>query len=393
MRISSGVREGVEWMRAVLQHEARTRKPTWTAAVSLATLLSISGVVVTGTAAAANGKPTGSVLSSATASVPSELAPLATGKRIAYVTTDVRGASITATGLVLTPKKKKKNKTVVWGHGTTGLADKCAPSDHQEVFWPEARAALAQLLKRGWTVTAPDYPGLGTPAAHPYLVGGSAGRSMIDSVRAARNLDSGLSVQYVLDGHSQGGQGALFGGELAPSYDGPLVLRGVAAVAPASNVDLLAPEIPGTPAQGYLVMALYGLHAVEPGFNPQSVLAGPAKQRLPVLQSGCLYKILDAYDSLTKTELLVGGALPQSVIDKLALYDNPAQSASSAPILVVQGTADEAVPYTVTAQVLIPQLNAYDQPVQYVEIAGASHDGAVFDSVETVASWIAARFG
>jgi hypothetical protein len=42
-----------------------------------------------------------------------------------------------------------------------------------------------------------------------------------------------------------GGQGAPFAGELAPSYDGALVLSGVAAIAPVSNADLLAPLIPG----------------------------------------------------------------------------------------------------------------------------------------------------
>ena len=68
---------------------------------------------------------------------------------------------------------------------------------------------------------------------------------MIDSVKAARNLDSALTTQYAIDGHSQGGQGALFAGQLAPSYDGALVLKGVAAIAPVSNADLLRPADPG----------------------------------------------------------------------------------------------------------------------------------------------------
>ena len=32
---------------------------------------------------------------------------------------------------------------------------------------------LARLLARGWVVVATDYPGLGTPGPHPYLVGQS----------------------------------------------------------------------------------------------------------------------------------------------------------------------------------------------------------------------------
>ncbi|MGK5682679.1 alpha/beta fold hydrolase [Actinoplanes sp. URMC 104] len=360
-----------------------------------AALLSI---VVALSAALLSGNParaallSGAVLSSSAAALPAELAPLANGKRISYVSTNVNGVVVTATGLVLTPKTGKNNKIVVWGHGTTGLADQCAPSTSQAVFWPEARAAIAELLARGWTVTAPDYPGLGTALPHPYLVGASEGRSMIDSVKAARNLDASLGTQYAIDGHSQGGQGALFANELAAAYDGPLTLRGVAAIAPVSNADLFAPLIPGTPAQGYLVMALYGLQAVDPTVNPVTLLAPPARQRTGVLQTGCLYQILEAYESLTAQQLLVGGALPQSVITKLSRYANPAQKPSTAPILLVQGTADEAVPYVITAGPLLTQLGAYSQPVEFVELDGATHDGAVFQSTTTVANWIAARF-
>jgi alpha-beta hydrolase superfamily lysophospholipase len=370
----------------------RQKAPRRSAGRWLTAFLGVIGVLVTGSPAVAAEHSPGTVLSATPASLPTELRPWATAKRIEYVSTDVRGETISVTGLVLTPKTNKKSRTVAWGHGTTGLADQCAPSNHQDVFWPEARAAVAELLKRGWTVAATDYPGLGTPAAHPYLVGGSAGRALIDSVKAARNLDHSLSAQYAIDGHSQGGQGALFAGELAPSYDGSLVLRGVAAIAPVSNVDLLAPSIPGTPNQGYLVMALYGLAAVDSNFGPPTVLAPQAQHLTPVLQSDCLLKILDAYSSLTATELVVDGALPEPVVNKLAHFDNPAQSAPSAPILIVQGTADEAVPYEITAGPLLDELNAYHRPVQFVPIEGATHDGAVFSSVTLVANWIAARF-
>ncbi|MFI7543599.1 alpha/beta fold hydrolase [Actinoplanes sp. NPDC049599] len=362
----------------------------WVAAFQVA-LLSTAILLFAGTPAKAAVAP-GTVLLSVTATLPGELAPLATGKRIAYVSTSVTGSTITATGLIITPKTNKKNRTVAWGHGTTGLADQCAPSASQAVFWPEARAAIAALLAKGYTVAAPDYPGLGMPSAHPYLIGLSEARSMIDSVKAARNLDSKLTTAYAVDGHSQGGQAALFAGELAPSYDGALVLKAVSAIAPVSNAQIFAPLIPGMPGQGYLVMALYGLSTVDPTFNPNSVLAPPAQQKAPVLQSGCLYEILDAYAPLTASQLLTGGTLPDPVVAKLAQYVNPAQSAPSAPVLLVQGTDDEAVPYFLTADLLVDQLQAYGtQPVTFVPVSGANHDGAVFATTTQVADWIAAR--
>jgi hypothetical protein len=367
------------------------RHHTRRAAVAGAALTIFLGGVATAAPSAASAGPPGTVLAGAPAPLPPELAPLATAKRISYVSTGVSGATVTVTGLILTPRTRT-GRTVVWGHGSTGLADRCAPSGHPGVFWPEARAAIAGLLRHGWTVTAPDYQGLGTPGPHPYLIGGSEGRSMIDSVKAARRLDSRLSTEYVVNGHSQGGQGALFAGELAPAYDGVLNLRGVVAIAPASNVDLLAPAIPGTPGQGYLVMALYGLAAVQPSFDPLTVLAPPARQRVPVLQSGCLLEILEKFRSLPARDLLINGALPQPVVDQLARYANPAQAAPSAPILLVQGTADEAVPYDITAGPLLSRLRAYPQPVRFVPLRNETHDGAVFASVKLVADWIATRF-
>lgn len=360
----------------------------------LAVALTMAGTGLLGAipASAAAAAPPGTVISDTAATLPPELTPLATARRISYASTTVTGSAVTVTGLVLTPTGPKANRTVVWGHGTTGLADRCAPSDNLGVFWPEARAAIAELLGRGWTVTAPDYQGLGTEGAHPYLVGGSTARAMIDSVKAARHLDNALSPQYVLDGHSQGGQGALFAGELAPAYDGDLTLRGVAAIAPVSNVDLLAPLIPGTPGQGYLVMALYGLQAVEPSFDPLKVLGPLARRRVPVLESGCLYEILAEYQSLQAGQLVLGRKLPQPVVDRLAHYDNPAQQPPSAPILLVQGTADDAVPYDITAGPLFSQLDAGSQPVTFVPLENETHDGAVFASVTVVADWIAARF-
>jgi len=370
-----------------MSHALRRR----TIAALAVAFLTTAGLTVAGAPANAATTP-GTVQSSATSSLPPELTPLATGKRITYYTTSVTGAAITATGLIMTPRTGRVNRTVVWAHGTTGLADQCTPSTNFNVFWPEARAAVAALLAKGFTVAAPDYPGLGTSQSHPYLIGGSEGRAIIDSVKAARNLDPSLSSQYAIDGHSQGGQGALFAGELAPSYDGNLTLKGVSAIAPVSNADLFAPLIPGTPGQGYLVMGLYGLQTVDTTFSAMSPLATPAKLRTPVLATGCLNEILSAYQSLNANQLLVGGTLSDAVVADLVHYVNPAQQPSSAPILLIQGTDDEAVPYDITAQALLPELQQYSQPVQFVPVQGADHDGAVTATTGLVADWIAARF-
>lgn len=46
---------------------------------------------------------------------------------------------------------------------------------------------LDQALAAGWGVVATDYAGLGTTGPQPYLIGQGEGRSVLDSIRAARN--------------------------------------------------------------------------------------------------------------------------------------------------------------------------------------------------------------
>ena len=68
-----------------------------------------------------------------------------------------------------------------------------------------------ELLDQGWVVTASDYQGEGTPGLMPYLAGVSAARNTIDIVRAARQLPAAhASKRYVVWGHSEGGQTAMF---------------------------------------------------------------------------------------------------------------------------------------------------------------------------------------
>jgi pimeloyl-ACP methyl ester carboxylesterase len=360
-------------------------------AVLLVALLGAGGSLVSTGPAAAAPAP-GTVRSHVSVGLPPFLAQRATAERIEYVSTDVNGRTIPATGLVLTPTKRKDNKIVGWGHGTTGLADQCAPSRNYAVFWEEGQAAVAGLLDSGWTVAAPDYAGLGTPQPHPYFIGTSEGRALIDSVKATRNLHPNLSTQYVVDGYSQGGQAALFAGELAPTYDGALTLRGVVGIAPVSHVEVLAPLIPDAPNRGYLVMALAGLATVDSSVDPAALLKWRAQEELPVLETGCLNEILDAYADVPASQFLANGRLPSSVVAKLAHWDNPGQVAPSAPVLLVQGTADEAVPDFVTAA-LAEELSGYGTAtVEYKVYEGATHEGAVFQSVTFVDRWIADRF-
>jgi len=346
--------------------------------------------------------PPGKVLSTKTMQLSAALADVATGKRITYVSRDSSNRAITVSGAVLTPKPyyllthpTGATKTIAWAHGTAGLADQCAPSGQPNLFpdptYNNYADTLVSYLTQGWTVTATDYPGLGTPGGHPYLVGDSEGRAVIDSVRAARSLNPLLSTSWAVAGHSQGGQAALFAGEIADTYGTGLQLKGVVAIAPASNLDLIAPAIPGTPGQGYLAFAVFGLSVVDPTVKPQNILAPPALNLTGTLASGCFNEVLGAYAPLTAEEMVIGGVLPDSFISKLA-RSNPAQEANNAPVLLVQGDADQTIPLEITQVLLSEECGVNSVPTKLSVYAGQDHDPVLYAAMSDVVSYLTARF-
>jgi len=164
----------------------------------------------------------------------------ATGWRILYTTTRDDGVPAIASGLVVVPDDGDEHPVIAWAHGTTGVGVGCAPSLLAEPFVAGAMPDLTAALERGWAVVATDYVGLGADAPHPYVVGQPEGRSVLDAVRAAAQLDGvALGGQTVVWGHSQGGQSALWAGGLASEYAPELDIVGVAAMAPAANLPVL----------------------------------------------------------------------------------------------------------------------------------------------------------
>ena len=96
---------------------------------------------------------------------------------------------------------------------------------------------LNRWLKAGYAVVQTDYEGLGTPGDHPYLIGVSEGRSVLDMVprRAQAGFD-GSASGVVIAGHSQGGHAALWAASLQRKWAPELTLRGTVAFAPASHI-------------------------------------------------------------------------------------------------------------------------------------------------------------
>ncbi|CAB4934240.1 unannotated protein [freshwater metagenome] len=309
--------------------------------------------------------------------------------RVLYTSRGTDGGRIPVSGLVSIPKGKAPKggwKVISWGHGTTGLADVCAPSrvtasSSFKSYVTYSDATLNRWLKRGWVVARSDFEGLGTPwHEHPYLVGSSEGRGIIDIVRAARGIDKKVGKSYAIAGHSQGAHGALFAGSLAATVAPELKLKAVVAYAPASHLKEQAQLLGNlqTPngLSGLAIMIAKGSALVSPGFSLDAVLSDPAKALLPKLDTECVDTIgsTSAFGALAPAKLVADGQ------DLSGLY--PALEATnpgvkiSVPTLILQGGADTTVFKGFTDQ-LIPELKGKGTKVTYVVYPTADHGGIV----------------
>ncbi|WP_333669694.1 alpha/beta hydrolase [Acinetobacter guillouiae] len=168
-----------------------------------------------------------------------------------YKMKGVNGTETQATALVFTPKTAPPADgwpIVAWAHGTTGVADDCAPSRNRLTIPgmfgpgnPTIKNMIDSFVKEGYVVVAPDYEGLGEPSGkeiHPYLNVKSAAYSITDAVVATKNwLGNKASNKWAVLGHSQGGNAALGAAQYAARTN--MDYKGAVAVAPSSNLRLI----------------------------------------------------------------------------------------------------------------------------------------------------------
>src|SRR4051794_25531906 len=171
---------------------------------------------------------------------------LPTGKSmvVMYSSKAPDGKIVPVTGIMTVPKGKAPKggfPVVLWAHGTTGIADSCAPSRYAgdaatNDYVKNFRAEASEWTKDGYAVVQTDYQGLGVPGMHPYLIGISEGRSVIDLVRAAHAINPRVGKRWAAVGHSQGGHATLWAAALGPKYAPSLRMMGAVPLAPASHI-------------------------------------------------------------------------------------------------------------------------------------------------------------
>jgi acetyl esterase/lipase len=321
--------------------------------------------------------------------------------KIRYISTNDRRKAEEVTGMVIAPigrPSRMGRPVLAWAHGTWGVADKCTPSAARTFF--ESTPGLAAAIARGYVVVATDYAGLGTAQPHPYLIGGSAGRSVLDGVRAARGIaEAGASSRFVVWGESQGGHAALWTGQIAQQYAPDLTLLGVAAAAPPT--DLIENLTGGTDPSVRAFLTAFTAHSWSQHF-------GFSLRTLGSKSTGDLINRLANNNCVTlgakpRIGTMIGVAILRSRLKNvdlgrispwkdIARDNSPSARDYGVPFLIAQNDDDVIVAPAITRD-FARKLCRNGARLRYLPLSTTGgHATTAADSADVTLNWIDARF-
>jgi Secretory lipase len=320
--------------------------------------------------------------------------------RVLYTSTDPAGAPIAVSGVVVAPDSRPPDggwPVVAWAHGTTGVDRRCAPSLDFPQSGLEQVPELDDIVAAGNVVAITDYPGLGTPGPHPYLVGQSAGRAVLDSIRAARGLlgDDAADTTAIF-GHSQGGHAAVWADQLAGTYAPELHVVGVAAMAPPTNLGELL-DADKDEAAGIVLtgLAIASWSAYYPDADEATIVEPVARPFVHDLGEHCIATTAEGITDLPDVTALKLTFLSQDPSTAPGWGDHvtanaPGDVSTTIPLLVAQGLSDTIVRPEVTATYVRAQCEA-GATIQYDTYPGVGHFEVRTAAAPTVRDWLLAR--
>jgi pimeloyl-ACP methyl ester carboxylesterase len=314
-------------------------------------------------------------------------------QRIIYHSQDAEGRDVTASAAVLTPPGQPPKEgwpVIVWAHGTSGVAQQCAPSLMKDLYY--GNEGLFAFLAAGFAVIAVDYHGLGTPGPHQYVDKLAQAHDVIYAVPAARAAEPALGRRWVVDGHSQGGLAAWGTAELEHSRRDPDYL-GAVSVAGAARLEKLFLHLSQTPDVGfYLAFMAYGIHARFPEFQPADMLTPSAlRSYAAVTSQGCWYNGYAAYRGVPGSSLLRSGWQQNPAVQRFARENVLGEQPVGGPLLVIAGEADATVPIG-DVRTIVSAVCKAGATVSFRSYPGLDHDPTMEQSTPDQIAWIKDRF-
>ena len=251
---------------------------------------------------------------------------------------------------------------LLYGAGTTGLSDMCAPLNEfsSGKNWGAYHSYMLEYTAQGLIGILPNYQGFDDPDLdHPYFISEFQARALLDAARAAYHFfDESPQIParpmeaVFMAGYSSGGHAAFAAKDFAASYAPELPFKGVIGHGPTTNVETLFKET--AVFSPYIVQAyrdFYGPEVIDPAdvFQDRWLVRFEAD-----VMARCVDGLFSYYSSNAREmyrpefrEALFSNRLPVLFpAFRAAIEDNVAGLSPDGvdiPVLILQGTADQIV--------------------------------------------------
>ncbi|MDN6387539.1 MAG: lipase family protein [Corynebacterium sp.] len=350
------------------------------------------------------------------------LSSAGTQQRFLYSTVDQHGQPAASTAALFLPPGDAPDggwPVLAWAHGTVGLGDTCTPSAQPRS--DRDAGYLNHWLEQGYAVVASDYVGMGTPGLMSYLNGSVSALNVIDSVAAARTLDSVdasapgasdagslLSPSWAVIGQSQGGGAALHVAHAATrrsaEIDPELDYRGaVATGAPAYIEELVLAASPSFPPvvlpTGLNVYAAYilaGFREAHPEVDLDAALSDEGRRIADLAETACYPEMSQAMDGVDLSDSFSTAlrSVP-GMQDALRGYMATPTDGYDKPVFVGHGLLDIDVPSPIgvalNSQLWLNQFAGSNEQVD-VHWYPEDHSGAMVASMADSTPYLASLF-
>jgi acetyl esterase/lipase len=284
--------------------------------------------------------------------------------RIRYKTVDQNQQITEVEANLYVPKVTEPTEfpVLLYGPGTTGLNDKCAPllEFSSGKNWGAYHSYMLEYTAQGLIGILPNYQGFDDPdLKHPYFIAEFQARALLDAARAAYHFfDQSSEIQarpleaVFMAGYSSGGHAVFAAKDFAASYAPELPFKGVIGHGPTTNIETLFKEAPVF--SPYVVQSYRDFYGPEV-IDPADIFLDRWVERFEAdVMARCVDDLFRYYSSNSREmyrpefrEALYGDRLPEMApAFEAAIAENVAglsPDGTDIPVLILQGTADQIV--------------------------------------------------
>ncbi|MGB2758238.1 MAG: lipase family protein [Acidimicrobiia bacterium] len=317
------------------------------------------------------------------------------GERVLYSSTTGEGTPTIVSGMIIRPNGPTPPggwPIAAWAHGTTGIADRCAPSSRGDLFYEIYAAEAKVALDAGYVVAATDYIGLGTQGVHTYLKTDDLGRATIDMVRAAHreNVFAKTRSQWIAFGHSEGGQAVLAADAMVPTYAKGLEYLGGISASPSVFLEKVAAAGLSIPDRGYIGLLLEARAVTDPRVDPGTILGPKALERRSLLTRGCWEDAVPGFSDMTFSEFISDPEIGALLTESAAPWVKVDPTQGTGPLMIVNGTEDESAIFALTEQWVQEHCDAGFVTTFY-PVTGSRHDEVLAKTATEVTQFLKDR--